>query len=99
MHADSEPHALFQGIALQRHIAQIRQKPALGAALGMAHIVAGEHGFAAELATTGHGRKSFYDKKRNWSPPSLCHTGVATSGARYTGMIIGGQASLPKPHN
>jgi hypothetical protein len=34
---------------------EIGQEAALGAALGMAHIVAGEHGFAGELATTGHG--------------------------------------------
>src|SRR5262249_24466024 len=63
--------AIVQGLALQWDIDRFRQNASLGVALGMAHIVAGEHGFAAELATTGHGRKFFYYKRRNWSPPAL----------------------------
>src|SRR5262249_60768258 len=36
--ADGETHALLQRLALQRHVAQIGQEPALGSALGMADI-------------------------------------------------------------
>ena len=54
MGADGQAHALLQRLAFQRDIAQIRQEPALGPALGMAHIIAGKHGFAGELAATGH---------------------------------------------
>jgi len=43
---DCEPDAHFERIALQRHIAQIRQETTPRPTLGMAHIVAGEHGFA-----------------------------------------------------
>jgi hypothetical protein len=65
MGADGEPNTLLQRFALQRHIAKIRQESALGPALGMAHIVAGKHGFAGELATTGHGPYSFLFNARN----------------------------------
>src|SRR6185436_20098242 len=51
---NSETHALLQRLALQGDIAQIRQETALGSALGMADIIAGEHRFAGQLATTGH---------------------------------------------
>src|SRR5262245_65783219 len=68
MGADGEPDALFERFALQRHAAKIRQETALGSALGMAHIVAGEHGFAGELATTGHDPLSF---SANGAEPGL----------------------------
>src|SRR5665648_1229898 len=56
---DGEPDVLLERIALQRHIAQVRQKPPPRPALGMAHIVAGEHGFAGQLAATRHSPLSF----------------------------------------
>jgi hypothetical protein len=52
--ADGKTHPLLERFAFQRHVAQIGQEPALGSALGVADIIAGEHRFAGQLATTGH---------------------------------------------
>src|SRR5262245_56628632 len=94
MGADGEAHALLERFALQRHAAEIRQETALGSALGMAHIVAGEHGFAGELATTGHDPLSF---SANGTEPGAALQGYQERqcGRRrtYTGRVVSGQGA------
>src|SRR3990172_10742077 len=94
MSADGEPNPLLQRFALQRHIAKIRQETALGPALGMAHIVAGEHGFAGELATTGHGPYSFlFDCTEPGAALKGCRERQCHRWRRYTGETVWGQGA------
>jgi len=55
----------------------------------MAHIVAGEHGFAGELATTGHGANP--SAKIAWKPEVLFKTlrkSLATGGGDIRGWVF-----------
>ena len=54
--ADAKPHALPEGIALQRHVTEIRKEPPLGLDVGMAHLVTDEYRLAGEFAAPRHDR-------------------------------------------
>jgi hypothetical protein len=49
--ADPETHIAVEDVAAHRHVAQVRQEPALGLDVRMAHLVADKHRLASEVAT------------------------------------------------
>ena len=51
---DPELEGPAERLALQGHLVQVRQEAPVGLDVGVAHVVAGQHALAGQLAATGH---------------------------------------------
>ena len=49
-----QAYDIIQTLAVERHGLHVRQEPAPGAALGVAHVIAGQHALACNAASPGH---------------------------------------------
>src|SRR5579885_1421594 len=63
--ADAEPHLLAERVARECHRAEVRQEPALGLDVRVAHLVAHKHGLSGEFAAPGHRSKPSKSMSRN----------------------------------